>query len=255
MNPKTRPAHLLRLFPAVALLAVCVLPLAAQEKTEPSLPPPPRYLQRSPDSFLAELPPPPEAGSPAAQADLDTVLQVQRWRTPDQVQWARQVASGGPFDNADILGPWFTAQNLPRLASLFAQLDRDVHPVGSKSKKSFARLRPPQVDPGVHPVVELPYSSSYPSGHTLFLFMEAGVLAEIFPERRPELYERAGKAAWGRVIGGVHFPTDLVGGRLLAGAIVADLIKNDDFQAEVARCREEAAPFLAGPAPDRRDND
>ena len=34
----------------------------------------------------------------------------------------------------------------------------------------------------------------------------AAVLSEVFPEKRAQLFERARYFAWGRIIGGVHFP-------------------------------------------------
>jgi acid phosphatase (class A) len=71
--------------------------------------------------------------------------------------------------------------------------------------------------------------------------VRAAVLSEVFPDRRAELQDRARAAAWARVIGGVHFPTDLDGGRRLAEACVAELRKSAAFRAAVEKCREEAA--------------
>ncbi len=233
----------LRLLVAIGWIFLAFAPLFAQEAALRQVVPA-RYLNAPVDELLAALPPPPQPGSPASETDLDAVLQVQWWRTQEQVQWARKVAIGGPFDFADILGSWFSASNLPRLASLFQQLDAEIHPFSSQIKRHFQRPRPPQVDPRIQTVVELPRSSSYPSGHTLYLYLEAGVLGEVFPERRQELFDRARRAAWGRVIGGVHFPTDLVGGRLLAEALISRLLQNAGFRDQLALCRLEAAPFL-----------
>jgi len=86
-------------------------------------------------------------------------------------------------------------------------------------------------------------SSSFPSGHSLYLFVQAGVLGELFPEFREELQAHAHRSAWTRVLGGVHFPTDVVGGRLLAEAILAHLKTIPAFREAVEACRAEAAPF------------
>ena len=106
-------------------------------------------------------------------------------------------------------------------------------------------LRPSQIEPRVQPLIPLPASASYPSGHVTRAYAWAAVLAEIFPEQRAELFARAGRAGWARVLIGVHFPSDVVGGRLMAEAIVAELKKSAAFQAAVEKCRAEAAPFLA----------
>ena len=73
------------------------------------------------------------------------------------------------------------------------------------------------------------------------------MLAEIFPEKRKELFDFAHRAVWGRIYGGVHFPTDLVGGWMLAEPIVEELKKSAAFRARVEKCRAEMAPFAAKP--------
>src|SRR5690348_14310375 len=109
------------------------------------------------------------------------------------------------------------------------------------AKGLFPRPRPPRTDPAVQPCVELADSGSYPSGHSMQAFVWAAVLSEIFPEQREALYARAHQAAWGRIIGGVHCPNDLVGGRLLGEAIVEQLKKSPAFREGLEKCRAEAA--------------
>src|SRR5438309_1697001 len=48
--------------------------------------------------LAAILPDPPAAGSLAANADLETVLQVQAARTPEQVAWAQVVERNDLFE-------------------------------------------------------------------------------------------------------------------------------------------------------------
>jgi acid phosphatase (class A) len=151
-----------------------------------------------------------------------------------------------PVYATGALGPWFTKGNLPATAQLFKDLTDawNASPVSSSFKKLYPRQRPFLVDARVQPCVERPDTGSYPSGHTTLAFIWAGVLAEIFPEKRTELFDCAHRAAWGRVLGGVHFPSDLVGGRVLAAAVVAEMKKSAAFQAAVAKCRAEAQPLL-----------
>ena len=56
--------------------------------------------------------------------------------------------------------------------------------------------------------------------------------------------DEAHKIAWARVVGGVHFPTDTAGGRILAESFVKELLKNPKFIDQVNKARAEAAPFL-----------
>ena len=195
------------------------------------------------------LPAPPAPGSLAARADLEAVLQMQAWRTPEQVAWAKRVDKNDAFLFADVLGAWFTKEHLPVTAALLKDVDEDRHEVTEVAKKLFARARPWVVDPRVQPCVGKPTNDSYPSGHTASIFTRAGVLAEIFPEKRTELFDFAHRAVWGRVYAGVHFPSDLVGGWLLAEPIVAELKKSPAFLAQIEKCRAEMRAAVTRQAP------
>jgi acid phosphatase (class A) len=190
------------------------------------------------------LPEPPAPGSLAAQADLEAVLQMQAWRTPEQEAWTKFIDKDNAFNHASVLGAWFAKETLPVTAAFLADVTEDVNAVGALTKQLHARLRPPQVDARVQPCLPVPATASYPSGHAMRAFAWAAVLAEIFPEKRDELFARAHRAAWSRVIAGLHFPSDTIGGRRLAEAVVAELKKSAAFRAAVEKCRAEAAPFL-----------
>lgn len=205
---------------------------------------PAAHYVRTDDMDVARiLPPPPAAGTPAAVADLDAVLQAQEWRTPDQVAWARRVAAADLFDFADVIGPWFTSANLPVTAALLRDVDADLDGAIDAGKRHFARPRPFKAEPRITPCVKLPHEASYPSGHAVGFYVAAAVLSEIFPEKRAQLLDFAQKLAWGRVIGGVHYPTDIAAGQILAAAIVERLDAAPAFKAEVGRCRDEVLAF------------
>lgn len=192
---------------------------------------------------LEAQPAPPEPGSLAARADLEAVLQAQAWRTQAQEDFARKMDAEDLFDASAVLGPWFAPARLPQCAQLFERVEAASGAASSKAKHQFTRLRPPYLDPRVAPCVKVPprSSSSYPSGHATFFTLGSLVLAEIFPERREDLLAWGRKAAWSRIIAGVHFPTDVAGGRLLAESVFEKLKRNPEFLAALARCREEAA--------------
>jgi membrane-associated phospholipid phosphatase len=204
---------------------------------------PVHFIRTDDFDFAKLLPAPPPPGSLAAAADLAAVLQAQVWRTPAQVAWARRAAAYHLFDFADVLGPWFTPDHLPRTAALLKAVDADLHMGIDDSKRTFGRPRPFLVDRRVQPCVKPTAGPSYPSGHATGFFVEAAVLAKIFPERQTALFDFAERLAWGRVLGGVHFPTDIVGGRLLAAAIVRRLDASAPFNAAVDGCRLEVARF------------
>jgi acid phosphatase (class A) len=186
------------------------------------------------------LPAPPESGSLAAQADMEAVLEVQARRTPADAAWAGAVLKEDAFAScAPVIGSWFKKDSLPLTDALLQDASKDSRAVGSAVKKVFARSRPWVVDAAVKPCVELPKSDSYPSEFSMQTFVRAGVLAEIFPEKREALLVVAHRAAWARIVGGVHFPTDDVGGRLMAEFLVAEFRKSPAFVAAVQQARAE----------------
>ena len=149
------------------------------------------------------------------------------------------------YDYAWILGAWFKPSQVPLCNALLRSVEADMHKASSLAKNHFERLRPPYVDARVKTCINAPprFSHSFPSGHSTAIHLEAFVLAEIFPEYRDALLAYADKAAWGRIIAGVHFPSDDVAGRHLAQALLVEMKKNSDFLAALERCRAEVAPF------------
>lgn len=60
---------------------------------------------------------------------------------------------------------------------------------------------------------------SFPSGHAVYAFMMATLLATWFPRYRIIFYIAAAFIAWTRIYLGLHFPTDIVVGGLLGYGI------------------------------------
>jgi acid phosphatase (class A) len=225
-----------RLAPRLLLAVVLSIgSVAAAEK------PPLHFIAPGAIDLKAVLPPPPGPGSPGALADLETVLRVQATRTPNDISWARLIERDEVFLHAQVLGPWFNRESLPVTAAFLKEVSDDMYAVSRAAKELFPRPRPPRVDASVIPCVNLPESGSYPSGHSMQAYVWAAVLSEIFPDRETDLMARAHQAAWGRVIGGVHFPSDTIGGRFLADAIIAELRKNPAYRSGIERCRAEVA--------------
>ena len=77
------------------------------------------------------------------------------------------------------------------------------------------------------PIMNLVDSPSYPSGHTTYGYMGALVLAEMVPERFPELMARAAEYGDDRIIMGAQYAMDVLAGRTLATYDLAHLLAND----------------------------
>lgn len=199
------------------------------------------YVAFAPGEVKKLLPAPPEAGSLADRTDLQTVLQVQAWRTPSDVALAERVA----MTDLSVIWPGYSNEAYPTTAKLLGEVFGDLARVLAEAKDLYQRPRPPKAHGDVvKPCLMVSHSFSYPSGHSTVGFVLAGVFGAIVPDKRGETLDRAQMFAWARVIGGVHYPSDTMGGRILAEAFLERLLKNPDFQAKLRACNAEltAAP-------------
>ena len=67
----------------------------------------------------------------------------------------------------------------------------------------------------LHPLVTIPHSHSFPSGHTSAAFAGATVLSSLVPRAAPAFFLLAAAVAYSRLYVGVHFPLDVVGGAVV----------------------------------------
>jgi membrane-associated phospholipid phosphatase len=71
---------------------------------------------------------------------------------------------------------------------------------------------------GTHPLVAVPHSGSFPSGHTTTSFACATVLSALAPKAAPAFVLLAAAIAYSRLYVGVHWPLDVLGGVVLGVA-------------------------------------
>lgn len=233
----------LRKFPvwlvSLLVLTLVVAPVRAAEKT------PLRYLgPTAPDALLLVLAPPPEPGSAEAAADLEEAFQVYHARTAAERAQGLDEVKLTPFHFAPVIGPWFVPGRFPKTEAMFKELEREAKSVSSAGKKHWQRLRPYHADPARFPDPiehEERTDYSYPSGHSTRGTLYALVLAELFPAQREALLAKGRDTGWLRVLGGVHYPTDIYAGRVLGQALAREFIRSASFQQDLAEVRAELA--------------
>ncbi len=204
------------------------------------------FLDLSRTDWGAGLPPPPAADSPAGLADLSTVLQVQADRTAEQVARARRVEQHTPFlMGTAVMGPWFTAENLPRTAEIMQAVWKETNRVATGLKKKWMRERPSAFDVRVQPCVKVPGNSSYPSGHSTNATVWAAILSAAFPEHAAAFAAQARETMWARVLGGAHFPSDTEAGRLFGEEIARAMLASAEMPAAIEEMRAEVAAWQA----------
>jgi acid phosphatase (class A) len=194
------------------------------------------------------LAPPPSDTSDVTRAELDAMVMIQERRSAVQVTLAKMDDDAKLDRFSDALGSAEPLKNVPTLEALMRKVQADRGPIVEKAKDAFNRARPHKLEPRLKPVLELPTSSSYPSGHATWAYVTALVLADMVPERRLQLLERADEFSRNRVIAGVHYPSDLESGRMLAAVFVAFLFNSPQFTGERAAAVKELRAVLKLPA-------
>ena len=202
------------------------------------------YLHPGQCDATVLLAPPPTAGSAEDQADLETAYRVASAATPEEVARAKDAVKLTVFHFTPVIGPWFQPGKFPKLEALFKEVEVESKLVTSAAKKHWKRIRPYHADPVrfPHPVEnEKKEDYSYPSGHSTRATAYALLTAELFPAQRDALIAKSREIGWGRVQGGVHYPTDVYAGRVLGQELARELLASPDFQADFAAVKAELA--------------
>jgi undecaprenyl-diphosphatase len=91
-------------------------------------------------------------------------------------------------------------------------------------KSLIDRQRPAFRYPDPAPLMQIPHTNSFPSGHAAVSFACAGTLAAFVSRRAAiALYVLAALIAWSRVYVGAHYPLDVIVGALLGIGIARAL--------------------------------
>jgi acid phosphatase (class A) len=220
-----------RLVPVLLALAVAVASLHAGET---------HYLSDGQPDAVALLAPPPLADSPEQAADLAEVRSVCHSAPSNDVATAVSEKKFSVFNFAPVIGEFFQPGRLPRTAEFFHRVQKDAASATDEAKGIWKRPRPFIVDPTLA-TGKLEASFSYPSGHSTESMVLALVLADLFPERHDAIIAKARSIGWHRVEIARHYATDIYAGRAFAQAIVREMKKNPDFQADFAGVKAELA--------------
>lgn len=87
-------------------------------------------------------------------------------------------------------------------------------------------------------------SQSFPSGHTTKTYNRGLGLATLLPELGPELVARVSEAGNNRVVLGVHYPLDIMGGHIAGQYGVATAVSGEKTAQEGAAARAELVDYL-----------
>lgn len=189
--------------------------------------------------WAAFIGPFPKLDSEDGKADLAIVLWHQRTRTPADIQRAASEVKLSLAAYSEAMGQSLDAARFPKTAALMDQVGKDIKAQTDGLKKQFGRPRPFVADARVQPAIEREVSPSYPSGHATRGLAFALVLAELAPERREALLIQGRRVGVDRVIGGVHYPSDIEAGQRLGQKLAERWLADPANRAMVAAVRTE----------------
>jgi acid phosphatase (class A) len=226
------------------LCAVIILTLISAQ----AIPGEANFVSREQVDLVKLLAPPSPDHSPRTQAEILELIQIQKMRTPQEKTLAASDDRLSVFQLASaVLGPRFTWENLPLTEKFFKRLARDGISIFAVPKEKWNRTRPFLVSADIKACSEHASSGAYPSGHSTFGYLAAIVLADMVPEKKTELFERADQYARNRMVCGVHYRSDIEAGRIVGTVIAAFAMQNPQYRKEFEEVRKEVRKTLGLP--------
>lgn len=185
---------------------------------------------------------PPATPSPQQLGDVELILAIRAAASPESVARAKSEADMTPAIFADVLGPTFTPRDKPATFAWLARAAQEAKAIGDRAKDRFARPRPYDADERLAAGREKggKVSFAYPSGHATRAMAWATLLAEVYPEHRSALMERAALVGYDRIVLGLHYASDVAAGNALGVAIGREMLKSPACRADMEKARGEA---------------
>ena len=87
-------------------------------------------------------------------------------------------------------------------------------------------------------------SPSYPSGHTNQATWKSTIMAVMIPELGPQMLARGAEVGYNRQVVGVHYPLDVIGGRMTGTAAATDRMRDPLFRQMINEARKELVAEL-----------
>jgi acid phosphatase (class A) len=203
------------------------------------------YSDNNEINLLLLLPPPPAVDSDQMKAELGEILTIQVTRSKAMVDRAVADVTENIWRFADVVdSPNFTAAALPKVAAFFDRVVETESAVVDPAKDVWKRPRPHLYSDLVKPVVPLSKSGSYPSGHSTVGTLMGIELANMLPEKRAQIMARAWEFGHNRVVGGIHYPSDIEMGRISGMVIAQTISTHPDFKAEFEAAKAELRAAL-----------
>ncbi|MBU6140770.1 MAG: phosphatase PAP2 family protein [Proteobacteria bacterium] len=205
------------------------------------------------DSIPPTLIEPPFASdSKEMQDEIQQIIKMQKKFNLNELELASREKYLRPEIFILYVDRSLTRDSYPNLYRLLDRVSATSKAVTDNFKEHWNVTRPYLVDKKINMLITPSQGQSYPSGHTSSSFINAQILGLLVPEKYFDLQNLAKKIAQRRVLVGMHYPHDVVGGEQLSRIVIGSLLQNSEFQEDLQKAREELEenpPKLSKPAP------
>lgn len=183
--------------------------------------------------------PPPAPDSEQYKQEIAEIIRLQENPSPEEIKAAEDEIAVKPEMVVQVLGDAYNRKNATVTFGMLDRIGADVRAINNQAKEYWNTERPYQAERAIKPLIQPHYNPAYPSGHTSTSYVWAEVLCQALPEQCPVLRARAEKIAWHRVLTGMHFPSDLNGGRQIALLIMGSYTQTHQFQHDLKMATAE----------------
>lgn len=186
-----------------------------------------RWVREHGEDQQSPLPDPPRNSSNETRIEIQNIIQRQADATHDEIEFARDM------DDIEKVYEWFDRETFKltgvgygysTLARWAARNDGMVNWLKLIYRRPRPYLVAPRIGLELNSLIGHIDTASYPSGHAADSFLVATMLGNRHPEHRKAFDGMAWKIADGRMILGVHYPSDLVAGEQL-GRLAAGMLE------------------------------
>lgn len=170
------------------------------------------------------LPKPPEPNSPFWReqvAEIKTQMALANDAQKQRVLfWANKMSDSASGDWMAIIDQYMEDAKIPvskqvAVHDTVSKAIVDATIAAFDTKYTYLVKRPFMVDPTLKPYIETPNHPSYPSAHSTVSSAIVEILNFYFPENQQEWERLREETGMSRIWGGIHFPIDHEGGKVL----------------------------------------
>lgn len=171
-------------------------------------------------------PAPPEPGSGEMQRQIDTVLALQKARTPEAESLAAYWAAGASRRWNEIALALVAKHRTDparasRVYALLAVVQYDASLAARRNKDLYHCPAPGLITTLIHPQMPVSENPCYPCEHSAIAAASAAMLIALYPEDSAALRAKVAEHEFTRVQSGANFPRDINAGDSLGRRVAA----------------------------------